>query len=259
MSQATRNVEQNLRASVTVPAAVVPVLPPAGSFLPVVAVLTAVLPPTAAWLYGEFGANQAWWGLAGWTAATDLQVLPTVDRRVAPPLPAWSTGVALLPPTGNVFWQIALPAYLAAAAGLVTFFRIGRTLEGAGVGLLAWIFFGLNPVWLSAVRDGGPDAFVLFFVLALIWLHVRYLQVREVRPGWTLGTVVAFAGLLLSAGWYALWVPGLLVVGLVSDQAQRTTDFSAALERVGRSDGFHSLLAGTLGGLALALPWLLVG
>jgi dolichol-phosphate mannosyltransferase len=154
---------------------------------------------------------------------------PALGYYDHPPMVAWfvTLGTALLGDTPMGVRIMTLLLWVA-TAGLL--FLTGRMWFGKRVALLATLIFTLLPVYVGTGFIVTPDAPLLFFWMATLYLISRALQTGR---GWCwLLAAVAFGGALLSKYYGLLLAPSLLWFLLLSPKHRhwlRRAEFWLAL------------------------------
>lgn len=97
---------------------------------------------------------------------------------------------------------------------VVMTFLIGRRVFGRGVGLLAAALVAFAPLHIQLAHFGAFDTAMVFFMMAALWLTMRYLQTRHLRDGVMAG---ACAGLAIGSKFTAVWLLALLAMLLTVD------------------------------------------
>jgi 4-amino-4-deoxy-L-arabinose transferase-like glycosyltransferase len=132
-----------------------------------------------------------------------------------PPLYFWATA-ALGRLAGGQITEVTarLPAALAAVAGLLVTWALGRELFGARAGVLAAAVLGTSNLFFWYARQGHPDQFLCLFVsLACLAFWRGLAPDAPHRRAWTAGAYVAMALGVLSKGLIGLVLPLLAAAG----------------------------------------------
>ncbi|MGH7263737.1 MAG: ArnT family glycosyltransferase, partial [Candidatus Rokuibacteriota bacterium] len=132
-----------------------------------------------------------------------------------PPLYFWVT-VALGRLAGGEITELTarLPAALAAVAGLLVTWTLGRALFGPRAGVLSAVVLATSNLFFWYARQGHPDQFLSLFVSLACLAFWRGLASDDRRArAWTAGAYAAMALAVLSKGLLGLVLPVLAVAG----------------------------------------------
>jgi hypothetical protein len=245
--QSTLTPELALRSAVSTPRPVWPKLPTAEAFFPLVLLVTTILPGLFAWYFGELTPRMSLWGLWGLRLLHGFDGLPAEFPDTLAPLYAWFNAAALAIPFPERLWAPMLPAYLFALISLGAVFWLGKLWYGSGTGLLTCFFLGLNPLFIGPIQNGDSATAKLAFAIIGLLCYAQHLRSKaEAFSVWIIPGGIAFGGLLLTAGWYALVLPIIGAMHIHLHEAQQRDDLQTTIRQ--------SMLRPTmLGGLLVLL------
>lgn len=189
-----------------------------------------------------------------------------LDAAYQPPLYAWLAAVGLALTPARDPWAVVLPSYAAGAALVILTYLHGRLWRGPGLGLVAAVLTGFNPLLLDQMQGATPTTLALATTSAALYAYGRHLRVGAgpARP-WGRDGGLAWAvvgGLALGASLLTLGGFGLCTAAVVALHQAYLRAGDPSERRSGpwwRSLGDNpSLVAGTVAvalAAALALPW----
>lgn len=251
MHRTTEKQEALLRSAVRTPAPVLPNLPPAGAFVPLVLLAATILPAFYAWAHSSFSEQ-----LVDWVGdAVGLLSNVTVETEQSgrlPPLYTLSAAAALSIPINDKTLLLVLPGYLFALLSLVLVFIIARTWFTMGTGLLTCYLVAVNQAFLQEVQRGEPSVCVLAMALLTIWTVAHYVQSRDLHSWWLYASCISFTGLVLAGGFFALWLAGLGLLTVVYEKLHEQQRLWAAVKGAVLSPPLRLGALFVLGGFALA-------
>ncbi len=93
-----------------------------------------------------------------------------------------------------------IPSAVLGALTAVLMFRVGASVRGVWVGLLAALFLGLNPLMLLHTRRAMAEAPMLFFSLVTIWASVDQAHTEDQRSAYDWRAALGGATLGAAAG-----------------------------------------------------------
>ena len=232
-------------------------IPSARAYRPLVLLIVAAVPALYTWSYGGLTEAQASWGLEGLELLSGAWNSPEWFRSPVPPFYAWVCALALSIPVGDAFWLLPAPSYLFGILSIFTLYWIGREISDEATALLGCFLFSLNRFFLEEVQSGEPTTAILFWSLLSFVFYLKHLAVDgELWSRWTFAGALSFAGLLLSAGLFAFWLPVLGLLEFISRQIREGDNMSEALTETRKAPTILGGVAVIAGGFALASPFL---
>jgi hypothetical protein len=248
--RSTSKQAQWLRATSTRLTPVWPNLPSAEAFLPLAALLVVVFPGLVALLYGGLTAESAFWGRCGQEVLAGDFWLLGQDVRGTPPLFPWCTALALASGLGDPIARLSLPSYLFWLLSAVVVHQLVRCWFDSKTALLTCVLLAINPAVLYQVQHGLAGTCILFWSTLGLWAYMQHLEGG--RPWiWVGAGGGALAGLFLSSGPTALWLPALTTTHLVYEQARSRRDGESLWRRLSTHPSLRASLV--VGGVAAAL------
>src|SRR5579884_728229 len=181
------------------------------------ALFLAALPLSYAYTRGDFWGDECSYALAsehGFQANRwDLPDKPgqpsplVILRHYHPPLTALAIGVARH--WGNSERTLRLPFVLAGELTVGLIYLCGLTLfEGRReIGVACAALLAVTPAHLRASSHAIPWAFIILWLIALLWTMLGYARTR--RPGWLAGTLAALGAMFVTS---EMFFPALLAV-----------------------------------------------
>lgn len=233
--------------------------PPPSTYLPLTCLLAAVGTGLAAWVFGRLTPELAAWGNSALEVVQGRTWLPTNSGgHPIPPAYAWALALALSLPVGDTLVLLALPGYLYALATLGFTYGLVRRWYSAGVALWATFLIAFNPLFLEHARVGDSSLGILCWSMLGLWAYVHHLiKEEETFSAWTVVGGIAFAALLLSAGFFAFWLPAAGLLNVLAREWERgdrlPTALRACLTAATARAGFFVVAIG----IVFASPWLL--
>lgn len=218
-----------------------------------------IVPGLYASIYGSLTANQAAWGLLGVDVLQGDWISPDLgDQSRVPPLFAWCTAAMMAIPLADKLWLATMPSYFFGLASIALVYLIGRACCSPGVAVLTTFLFGLNQLLLRQIEAGEPSTCIVALALLSLYCFIRQLYRDDrVCTRWTIVGTPVFACLILSAGFFALWIPLIAVVFAVYFHLQTREQLRDALEATFASPTSAAGVLVVGGGILLASPWIL--
>ncbi|QDU64866.1 hypothetical protein Pan216_57590 [Planctomycetes bacterium Pan216] len=233
-------------------------LPTARPYRSLVLLIAATLPAFYTWSYGSLTEAQAVWGLLGLDVLDGTWQVPEVPTSSVPPFFTWMCALVLSVPFGDPFLTLPTPSYLFGLLSICTLYWIVLEISNEATALLSCFLLTLNRFFLEQVQSGEPTTAVLFWSLLSFVFYLKHLAVDgELWSRWTFAGAFSFAGLLLSSGLFALWLPALGLLEFVCRQIREGDNMSEALTETRKAPTVWGGVAVVVGGFALAAPFLM--
>lgn len=246
-----------LRQSVSGPMPVWPNLPSPSVFFPLVFCVAALIPALSVWLYGGLTRAQATWGMVALHSPAAGVEAGIIEQGNPPPLFTWSLFLTLQIPLVDKLVLLPLASYLYGLGTLALVYFFCCSLHSSGPGLLAVLLLAFNPAFLADLQSGQPSTAIAFFTISSLYCYWRHSQSNaEVFSRWVGLGALSFAGLLLSSGLFALWMP---VIALLDYLVRNLRDNEVA-ETLQESSTAPTVIGGLLvigAGFVMAAPWLM--
>lgn len=236
-----------------------PKLPPPTAFLPLVILISSVVPGLYAGFFGSLNLEQSIWGLAGLDVLDGGWLIPSRDANTLPPLYAWLTALGLTVPLPDRICSVGLPDYLLGLATLLLVYKLGSLCLSPGAGLLACLLVAMNRVFLEEIHRSTSTPCILCFALLCICLFLQHARHQDdLLSSRVIAASLAFTALLLCSGFFSFWIPLICVLNLLHDELPSREDWPSTIrEIVFESSTLQSGLIVLGCGVVLSSPWLL--